>query len=116
MHKAAVPDRCEQKWKSKIETQHARAQTALRDVDGMPGPECDIVKYPTILAQRNFAFSTSIKVIKYRFRYPFTGDGTEVLDAYNLGRRYSSGGSRHAEGQYIQEFQTGRYRTTSLRN
>jgi len=85
MHKAAVSDRCEQKWKSKIETQHACTQIALNDVDGMPGPEGDVVKYPTILAQRNFAFSTSIKVIKYRFRYSFTRDRTEVLDAYNLG-------------------------------
>src|ERR1017187_2836147 len=49
MHKAAVPDRCKQDRKSKMEAQNARAQIAARERDRMPRPKSDIVKYPAIL-------------------------------------------------------------------
>jgi hypothetical protein len=85
MHEPAVPDRCEQERKSKIEPQDSRSQVTLRDGDRMPRPKGDIVKYPAILAERYLAFGATIKVVEDWFRHPLAGEGPEVLDANHPG-------------------------------
>jgi hypothetical protein len=95
MHKAAVSDRSKQERKRKIEAQNARTQTAVRDRDRMPRSKRDVIKYPAILTQRDFAFGAAVEVVEYRFWHPLPGYGAEVFNTNNTGRRYSVRGSRH---------------------
>jgi hypothetical protein len=90
MHEPAVPDRCEQERKSKIEAQNARLQVTLRDCDRMPRPKRHVVKYPAILAERYLAFGATIKVVEYWFRHPLAREGPEVLNANHPGGRHGA--------------------------
>jgi hypothetical protein len=65
MHQPAIAHGRKQKWKTKIEAQNPGAQIALRNRDGMPRPERDIVEYPAILPQRNLALGSAIQIVEY---------------------------------------------------
>src|SRR5581483_2972343 len=99
MHEAAVSDRREHEWQRKIEAQNPCAQIASRKRDGMPRTKCNVVKYPAILAECDFAFSAAIEVVKYRLRYSFARNRTEVFNANDTRRCHRSGGSCHLQFQ-----------------
>jgi hypothetical protein len=95
MHQAAIADRGKQEWKSKIEAENASTQTAVRDRNGVPRAEGDVIEYAAIFAKRDFALGSAIEVIENGLRKSFAGDGAEILDADNARGCDGSGGSGH---------------------
>src|SRR6202034_1509245 len=93
MHKPAIPDRSQQKWKSEIEAENAGTQIAGRDRDRMARTERHVFIDPATLAQRNLALSAAVKVIEDRSRHAAFCDRAEISNADHAGRSDGAGGS-----------------------
>ena len=84
MHQPAVSHGREHERKREIKPQNARAQTAFRDHDRVPGPEGDVLKYATVFPEGDFPLRTAVEVVEYRLRHAAACQGTKVFDAYNV--------------------------------
>src|SRR5271155_4482785 len=116
MHHPAVSHRREHEWKGKIEAENRRAQTAFGKRDRMARPKRNVAKYSAILSECDFAFCTTIEVIKNRFGDSLPCDGAEILNANHSRRSYCAGSSCHLQVQPTArhgDFEAARYRTTA---
>ena len=85
MHEPAVSDGREQERKSELEAKNRRAQAAVRNRYRMARAKSNVVEYPAILAEGDFAFGAAIEVIKHGLRNSFACDGPEIFDANYVG-------------------------------
>jgi hypothetical protein len=94
MHEAAVADGSQQKREGKVLAQDAGAKIARMDCDGVTRAQCDFFEDTTVLAQRDFAFSTAVEVVEDGARQPAARQGAKVRDA-DYARRSDGAGGGH---------------------
>ena len=64
-----------------VEAQHARAQVALRQRDGVARPEGHVLERAAVLAKRDLAFRASVEIVEDGAGHATAGQGPEIFDA-----------------------------------
>src|SRR5689334_15914687 len=87
MHQPAVTDRRQQGGKRQLARQDGRLQAPLGQAHGVPRPECDGIKGPTVRPERDLVFGSAVQIVEYHFRQTTPREATQVLDIDRTGGR-----------------------------
>src|SRR5262249_6910614 len=83
---AEVADRGEQRGKGEIAAEHVGAKVDAGDSDGLARPERDVLKHPTVLAQRDLVVGASVDIVEYNPGEAAPGPEAQVLDIDHVRR------------------------------
>ena len=79
MYKAAIAHRSQQRRERNVEAQDACPHIAIGHRYRMTRPECDVIKDPAVLSQRDLAIGAAVQVIKHRFGQSAPRQGPEIM-------------------------------------
>jgi hypothetical protein len=99
MHETAISDGRQQKWKGKVEAQHARAQLTICMSYCVTGTERNVLERPAILPERYLSLGAAVEVVEDGPRQSSTREGPKVIDTNDAGRRYCTRCCRHRRSQ-----------------
>src|SRR4051812_11225073 len=85
MHQAAVSHRSEPCRKRDFSSKYLGSQIALRKRHRLSRTECDRLKRPAILPQRDLAFGSAVEVIEHNPRQPAFSDAAQVRNIDDAG-------------------------------